>query len=156
MLWHTPLRYLFGSKRSKGLAKIIKIIMESLKSRVRQTLLTYLLILCLTTIILEIYKSGINLTKNHLELWWPLWGTLPLDKIIHLRCTLKSNPIKLQTEGDTYFNWYAEASKGFKMPKRTLKFHYKKLIKNERHKSYLKQRIIRQTQLLLPPLSPFI
>lgn len=130
MLWHTPLRYQFDSKRSKGLAKIIKIIMESLKSRVKQTLLTYLLISRLTTIILEICKSGKNRTENNLELWWPLCGTLRSDKIVHLRRTLPSAPIKLQTEGGTYFNWYAEASTGFKMPKRTLKFHYKKLIKN--------------------------
>lgn len=68
MLGHTPLRNQFDSKRSKGLAKIIKIIMESLKSRVKQTLPTYLLISCLTTIILEIYKSGKNLTENNLEL----------------------------------------------------------------------------------------
>lgn len=59
-----------------------------------------------------------NITKNNPELQWPLWGTFQLDKIIHLRSALKSksSPIK-QTEQDTYFNWYAVASKGFKMPK---------------------------------------
>lgn len=47
------------------------------------------------------------------------------DKIVHLNAHFRVPQIKLQTEGGTYFNWYAEASTGFKMPKRTLKFHYK-------------------------------
>ena len=53
-----------------------------------------------------------NLTKKILELQWPLWGMFQVDKIVQLRGSLKSKGSQIkQTEWDTYFNWYVEASK---------------------------------------------
>lgn len=63
-----------------------------------------------------------NLTENNLELQWPLQGMFQLDKIIDLR---------KQTEWDTYFNWYTEVSKDFKIPKQLhWKMYCKKLTEN--------------------------
>ena len=60
----------------------------------------------------NIHKSGKILLKINLELQWPLWGTFPLDKIVHLRSALESQGSQIkQTEWHTYFNWYAEAFK---------------------------------------------
>ena len=49
---------------------------------------------------------------DHLESQWSLWGTLQLDKVIHLRSVLESKSSQVKhTQWDTYFNWHVEASK---------------------------------------------
>ena len=41
-----------------------------------------------------------------------------LDKSVHLRSALESKDSQIkQMERVAYFNWYAEGSKGFKIPK---------------------------------------
>lgn len=41
-----------------------------------------------------------------------------LDRIIYLRSALESKGSQIkQTEWDTYFNWYAQLPKGFRIPK---------------------------------------
>ena len=47
--------------------------------------------------------------RNNLELKWPLWGMLRIDKVAHLKDTLKNKGVPV--EWDVYFNYYAEAYK---------------------------------------------
>ena len=61
----------------------------------------------------DIYKNGKVLLRQ-LELQWPLWGTLQLGRIVHLRRVLESKVFQIKlTEQDTYFNEHAEGSKRF-------------------------------------------
>ena len=53
-----------------------------------------------------------NLTRDDLELQWPLWRMFQLDKVIRLRSALVSKRSQVEpTEWDVYLNQYAEASK---------------------------------------------
>lgn len=57
-------------------------------------------------------KSKYNLSKDNLDLQWPLRGTfnLPLPAFFTAKLEDRRSKIK-QTEWDSYFSWYLEASK---------------------------------------------
>ena len=59
-------------------------------------------------------NKWIDLTKNNLEHPWPLWGTFELPKVTFLKTKVDSHSFEIaQTEWNTYFDGYFEASKHY-------------------------------------------
>ena len=65
----------------------------------------------------NIHKSGKILLKINLELQWPLWGTFPLDKIVHLRSALESKCSQIKQNGIPLLIGMWKPPKGFKISK---------------------------------------
>lgn len=78
------------------------------------------------------YVSNDNFTKDGLVLQWPLWGTLDLNKIVHLRGTFKKKKEDtfLRSNGQQFFDWFAEAFKLISVKNCFTKILWSKLMSN--------------------------